>query len=85
MNLWKIKIMSYELKYLEEFLRRKNKIIKNNFVLFSRIESTLKILKTNPFYRSLQTHKITKSFGTCYSSRVMGDLRILWILILLLL
>ena len=40
---------------------------------------TIDLMKKNPFYKSLRTHKVlTKNFGTKYSSRVTNDIRIIW-------
>lgn len=48
-------------------------------VQIKKLNKTLKILAQEPFYPSLHTHKvISKNFGEQYSSRVTGDIRIIW-------
>lgn len=43
------------------------------------IQKALKLLAQNPSYPALKTHKVdTKTYGQKWSSRVTGDLRIIW-------
>ena len=44
-----------------------------------KIDKVLEQLKEDPFYSSLQSHKVnTSNFGRCWSSWVTGDTRIIW-------
>ena len=69
----------YRIKLSEKFRRKYNQLIKNNEKLKEKINSALEKLKKDPFQKSLSTHKVHVSqFGEIFSSRVTGDLRILW-------
>lgn len=44
-----------------------------------RTNKALKLLKSDPFYPSLKSHKVkTRSFGERWSSWITGDLRVIW-------
>ncbi len=61
------------------FKRRYQKLTNNNSELKKRIVDLLKILTLNPFSPNFNTHKIyNKQLGQRYSSRVNGDIRIVW-------
>lgn len=61
--------------------RKLIKLIKRDRKLDLKFRKAFKQLKKDPFYGSLKTHKVKSStFGFVYSSRVTGDLRILWYL-----
>ena len=63
----------------EYFEEKYQKIIKNNNILETRIKKSLKHLTLDPFYPSLNSHKVDLSnFGVVYSSWVTGDIRIIW-------
>lgn len=54
-------------------------IIKGSKEKENRILKVLNFLQQDPFYPSLKTHKVnTKNFGETWSSRVTGDVRIIW-------
>jgi mRNA-degrading endonuclease YafQ of YafQ-DinJ toxin-antitoxin module len=56
-----------------------SKYIKNNPALLKRFQLAFEKLIDDQFSPTLRTHKvISKSFGTVYSSRVTGDIRIIW-------
>jgi len=55
------------------------KLIKGNLEKEKRMNKTVDLMRTDPFYPSLKSHKVnTKNFGTKWSSFVTGDLRIIW-------
>jgi mRNA-degrading endonuclease YafQ of YafQ-DinJ toxin-antitoxin module len=57
------------------------KLIKNNNQLDKRLRKTFHQLKRDPFYKGLRTHKVNSpKWGFLYSSRVTGDIRLLWYL-----
>jgi mRNA interferase YafQ len=61
----------FEKKYVR--LIKKNKQIKEKFI------GTLDTLQINPFDSSLKTHKVNAKIKPgVFSSRVTGDLRIIW-------
>ncbi len=72
MNSFKLKSSTiFEKSY--KILTRKSKSHRK------RVEKTLNLLGTDPYHIGLNTHKVlTKKFGTAYSSRVTGDIRIIW-------
>ncbi len=54
-------------------------ITKGDQKLQKRIQTVLKLLKQNPSYPSLKTHKVTtKNYGKKWSSWVTGDISIIW-------
>ena len=55
------------------------KIIKGNLEKEKRAKKAVKLMRIDPFYSSLKTHKVhTRNFGEKWSSFVTGDLRIIW-------
>ena len=63
----------------DKFRRKVRKLIKNNFLLNIKLQKTLVLLEKDPFYSSLQSHRVIAiQYGICQSSRVTGDIRILW-------
>lgn len=59
--------------------KKTTKLIKNNYTLENQLTSVLIKLKNNPFDTSLRTHKvISKRFDNKYSSKITGDLRLIW-------
>ena len=70
--------MNYELEFSPNFNRKLKKLLKGNPALGKRVEKTLEVLSTDPFSASLGSHKVSISSGIQYSSKVTGDLRIIW-------
>lgn len=69
----------YELQFANTFAHTYKVLIKNNQEFEKRTEKTLRLLKNNPFYPSLKSHKVnTRNFGEKWSSWITGDLRIIW-------
>jgi mRNA-degrading endonuclease YafQ of YafQ-DinJ toxin-antitoxin module len=61
------------------FTRKYVKLIKNNQKLMSKIEAVFGIMYNDPFAATLKTHKVRAKIGfEAYSSRVSGDIRIIW-------
>ena len=55
------------------------KIIKGDLKKGKQTKKAIKLMRINPFYPSLKSHKVnTKNFGTKWSSWINGDLRIIW-------
>ncbi|MDO8497667.1 MAG: type II toxin-antitoxin system mRNA interferase toxin, RelE/StbE family [bacterium] len=70
---------SYNLRFTGPFSRRFKQIKKDQIKLAEKILKVLYFLKNNPKYPSLHSHKVsTSQYGECWSSRVTGDLRIIW-------
>lgn len=64
----------------EEFQRKYLKLIKNNNLLREKYKKAIQLLSTNPHPNSLKSHKVVlRSIGEAFSSRISGDLRIIWI------
>lgn len=69
----------YNLHFAHTFTPTYKALIKNNPLLEKRTEKALRLLKHDPFYPSLKSHKVnTKSFGVKWSSFITGDLRFIW-------
>lgn len=69
----------YELQFVSTFAPSYKSLIKNNQESEKRTEKALRLLKNNPFYPSLKSHKVnTRNFGEKWSSWITGDLRIIW-------
>lgn len=70
---------NYELKPTKHFQRKLRVLLKRSPILGNRVKKALNILKANPFYKGLRTHKVDAlNFGIRYSSTVTGDIRIIW-------
>ncbi len=69
----------YELVYTKTFDESYSKIIKEDLRVEKRAIKALNFLQYDPFYPSLNSHKVnTKNFGESWSSWITGDLRIIW-------
>ena len=69
----------YVLHFASTFAPTYKALIKDNQELEKRAEKALKLLKNDPFYPSLQSHKVnTRNFGEKWSSWITSDLRIIW-------
>jgi mRNA-degrading endonuclease YafQ of YafQ-DinJ toxin-antitoxin module len=69
----------YGLDFSKEFISSYKKLLRKNKLLRPRFKKALGNLSENPFYKGLRTHRVkTRKYGERYSSRVTGDLRIIW-------
>jgi mRNA-degrading endonuclease YafQ of YafQ-DinJ toxin-antitoxin module len=69
----------YELHITNTFSTTYQTLIKGNKESEKRTEKALKLLKNDPFYPSLKSHKVnTRNFGQKWTSWIAGDLRIIW-------
>lgn len=69
----------FRLIQTKPFLKAYQKLISGNLMLEKKIEKTLEALSEDPYQLNLHTHKVNISeIGIVHSSRVTGDLRILW-------
>jgi len=69
----------YALRFSESFPSTYKALIKGNIEFEKRTEKALRLLKNDPFYPSLKSHKVnTRNFGGKWSSWITGDLRIIW-------
>jgi mRNA-degrading endonuclease YafQ of YafQ-DinJ toxin-antitoxin module len=69
----------YKIKYLPGYEKEVYKLLKKNPSLRPHVRKTLKLLSVNPHHPSLHSHKVTThEFEGVWSSRITGDLRILW-------
>jgi mRNA-degrading endonuclease YafQ of YafQ-DinJ toxin-antitoxin module len=70
---------SYKVSAQRRFERRAGKLGQRDAILGEKIRLTMHRLSRDPFFQNLRTHKVqTKKHGYCFSSRVSGDIRILW-------
>jgi len=54
-------------------------ITKGDQKLQKRVQKVFKLLRLDPFYPSLKTHKAnTRNYGEKWSNRASGDVRIIW-------
>lgn len=69
----------YKLRFATTFPPTYKSLIKGNQEFEKRTAKALRLLKTDPFYPSLKSHKVnTRNFGEKWSSWITGDLRIIW-------
>ncbi len=69
----------YELRFASTFTPCYKAIIKGHKEFEKRTEKALRLLKNDPFYPSLKSHKVhTRNFGQKWSSFVTRDVRIIW-------
>jgi mRNA-degrading endonuclease YafQ of YafQ-DinJ toxin-antitoxin module len=70
----------YKIISTPSFKKQLYKLVIKDRALKVRIETTLQKLTDNPFYSGLKSHIVDKNetYGKIWSSRVTGDVRILW-------
>jgi mRNA interferase YafQ len=69
----------YSFNPSSNFIKKTKKLITKNKQLEDKLEQILDKLKIEPFTPSLKSHKVrTKQGSIAYSSRITGDLRIIW-------
>ncbi len=69
----------YILKASEYFKKKASKITGNNTILKKKLAKMLHLLKENPSYSSLKTHKIIDVHkNKAFSSLVSEDIRVIW-------
>lgn len=69
----------YILRFHDSFKPTYSAIAKGNLEKEKRTRKTLNLLRQDPFYPSLKSHKVkTRSFGEKRSSWISSDLRIIW-------
>ena len=55
------------------------KLIKGSQTKENLTKKAIKLMRINPFYPSLKSHKVnTRNFGEKWSSWITGDVRIIW-------
>ena len=71
--------MSFYKIYSTKSFERDLKKLSKTGVVSIKIAKILKTMRVNPFDLSLRTHQVnTPSQGKVWSSRVTGDLRLIW-------
>jgi len=71
--------MKYRVSTTKNFEKIFQKLTKKNNQCADRIISVLEQLENDPFYKGLYTHKVrSKNYGIAFSSRVTGNIRIIW-------
>lgn len=69
----------YKLKSVSRFKRDFKAFSRKNRAVAEKITFVLELLEENPFNSRLDTHSVRISvLGKVYSSRVTGDIRIIW-------
>lgn len=69
----------YKLSFEKNFLKASKKLSTKKRLKINQLNTILERLRENPFSQSLRTHRVdSKSHGKAWSSRVDGDLRIIW-------
>jgi mRNA-degrading endonuclease YafQ of YafQ-DinJ toxin-antitoxin module len=72
---------NFVLYHTSEYERDFKKIARKDKLLASKVLDVSEKLSVNPFSVDLRTHMVRiSSLGRVYSSRVSGDIRILWTL-----
>ena len=70
---------SFLLNPTKGFGKKYKKLTKNNKKLTEILIQKISDLSEDPLLPSLLSHKVTTpKFGECFSSRVTGDIRIIW-------
>ena len=71
--------MVFNLEFSVSFIRDSKKLIKLRRLSKEDLERVLALLRVDPFDLELRTHKVNHYLiGSCWSSRITTDLRILW-------
>jgi mRNA-degrading endonuclease YafQ of YafQ-DinJ toxin-antitoxin module len=71
----------YSLNTSSRVDKKIQKLIKGDKKLDKRLRKVFRQLEVNPFYKGLKTHRVyTPKWEEAYSSRVTGDLRLIWYL-----
>ena len=69
----------YRLIFTSPYLKQYHSLTRKDLKLREKVAMTLDKLSINPFDRNLRSHKVgTRRYGIKWSSRVTGDLRIIW-------
>ncbi len=69
----------FKVESSKTFRRKYAKLIVNNELVKAKVDNVIEQLKDNPWHSALKTHKVsTPKWGELYSSRVTGDIRIIW-------
>jgi len=69
----------YHIKTSSNFDKQLKKLVKNNTQLRLKVIHALQLMLLDPLIPNLRSHKVrTKKYGEVYSSRVTGDIRIIW-------
>ncbi len=69
----------YVLRFLDSFKPTYKAIIKADHEKEKRTKKALNLLRQEPFYPSLKSHRVnTRSFGKRWSSWISADIRIIW-------
>ncbi len=69
----------YKIKQSKSFTKSLRKLVKLHRINSDQINYIFFLLAKDPFAASLKTHKVnSKNHGMQYSSRVDGDLRLIW-------
>ena len=69
----------YVLRFLDSFKPTYKAIIKADHEKEKRTKKALNLLRQEPFYPSLKSHRVnTRSFGKRWSSWISADIRTIW-------
>ena len=69
----------YDINLSENFKKKARKLVQKNSQLQVKISKTIDKLIIDPFQPSIKSHKVITKHGiSAFSSRVTGDLRIIW-------
>lgn len=69
----------FRLIQTKPFAKAYQQLVAKNRILRTKVDSVLEALSEDPHQPKLRTHKVNLSeVGVVYSSRITGDLRVLW-------
>lgn len=69
----------FKVELSQSFLKKRSKLVKRNPSLVLKYDKFFRRFMHDPYYPSLKTHKVDiTNLGVVYSSRVTGDIRIIW-------
>ena len=71
--------MAYILRFTEKYKTKFEKITKRDIKIKNKIIKVQELLSLDPHNPILQSHKVSAvNYGLSWSSRITGDLRIIW-------
>jgi len=76
---FQIDLKMFKLKFKKYFLKKEEKLTKNNTKLRKDVDKTIYLLAKNPNNPILKSHKIIRKNGqNAFSSKVDNNFRIIW-------
>ncbi len=69
----------FNVNFSQKFITKFKKLSVQDKSIISKVDKTIELLRVNPFYPALKSHKIiSKNKILAFSSTVSADIRIIW-------